>query len=49
MCATGTGCFRFSATYSECRYYCPPGWACETDVLGANEQCGGLTLAKLSF
>jgi hypothetical protein len=41
VCAVGTGCFRNNAGYSECRPYCPATWACETDVAGPNEQCGG--------
>ena len=42
ICAPGTGCFRTNAAYSECRPYCPATWACETDLAGPNEQCGGM-------
>lgn len=49
VCAIGTGCFRNNANYSECRPYCPATWACETDVAGVDEQCGGLIFAKLSI
>jgi hypothetical protein len=49
VCAVGNGCFRSNANYSECRPYCPATWACETDVAGVGEQCGGLIFAKLSI
>ncbi|CAF0750321.1 unnamed protein product [Rotaria sordida] len=41
VCPLGTACFRNNALYSECRPSCPSTWACETDVAGLNEQCGG--------
>ncbi|CAF1351982.1 unnamed protein product [Rotaria magnacalcarata] len=41
VCPTGTACFRNNALYAECRPACPPTWACETDVVGEKEQCGG--------
>ncbi|CAF1010244.1 unnamed protein product [Rotaria sp. Silwood1] len=41
VCPLGTACFRNNHLYSECRPSCPPTWACETDVVGLNEQCGG--------
>nr|BAK02079.1 predicted protein [Hordeum vulgare subsp. vulgare] len=41
ICAAGTGCFRNTALYSECRPACPPTWACQTDVAANGEQCGG--------
>lgn len=40
-CIAGTGCYRFNDGYSECRATCPATWACETDYVGALEQCGG--------
>ena len=40
-CADGTACFRNNAVYSECRSSCPSSWACQTDVAGLNQQCGG--------
>ena len=46
ICSTGTGCFRNNANYSECRPDCPATWACETDVAGPNEQCGGMIYQK---
>ncbi len=46
ICPAGTACFRNSNVYSECRPSCPVTWACETDVVGANEQCGGMVYEK---
>lgn len=41
VCVSGTACFRFNGGYAECRPVCPAGWACETDVATAGQQCGG--------
>jgi hypothetical protein len=41
ICRAGLGCFRYDAAYAECRPYCPATWACETDVAGLEQQCGG--------
>ncbi|CAF0911423.1 unnamed protein product [Adineta ricciae] len=41
ICPAGYGCFRSNNLYAECRPSCPQTWACETDVLGPAEQCGG--------
>ena len=49
VCPAGTGCFRNTADYSECRPDCPATWACETDVAGLFEQCGGMTTRKCRF
>ena len=46
VCAAGTGCFRNNENYSECRSDCPATWACETDVVGLFEQCGGLIVSE---
>jgi hypothetical protein len=46
ICPAGTGCFKNNDLYWECRPSCPPTWACETAVLGPNEQCGGMIYAK---
>ena len=46
ICPAGTGCFRNSALYAECRPACPSTWACETDLAGLNDQCGGIVLSK---
>jgi hypothetical protein len=46
ICPVGTACFRNSNVYAECRPSCPTGWACQTDVVGPNEQCGGMIYQK---
>ena len=46
ICAAGTGCFRNTALYSECRPACPPTWACQTDVAANGEQCGGISFEQ---